>query len=477
MSNSYYHIKSGWCTRFYSFLLFFTCFITSQIAKAQTTINLNVTPSNISAVPSVTAISFNAPNCIAVLAGLIKARATGNFTTATMPAPSPLPPLNSIHMVITKVGTSVLSLSSVTPIDLTTAQQTMFSNLLSLLSTGGAVEIAYSIINRPSTYYAGNYTTQLEFQATGLVLCVQTVNATLNLNVQPFINTVQSQPITLQINNFQQFRSSGATASQSITNTRTVPVSIGLKGQAQFDYTGPASINNPNTTIQQVQARLNMPVTGSYQTLSSSYQNLPGATNLGIPAGNQGTIKIDYTLSPAALVSGFMQAGTYSNSIYGQFSDARATPSNPATAVNTLTPLTVVVADLQEMHINQPEVSLSFNQLSDYQNGISVDIPGHLTISKTNPFDVYVKAQSSSMVNGTYTIPVDCLQIGPAAGQASVQTVTLSTTGQKLISGEAPCLDKNYNIRYSIPADKIPSLLGKPPGTYTTTITYSFTAP
>lgn len=477
MSNSYYHIKSGWWTLFYSFLLFFTCFITSQIAKAQTTINLNVTPSNISAVPSVTAISFNAPNCIAVLAGLIKARATGNFTTTTMPAPSPLPPLNSIHMVITKVGTSVLSLSSVTPIDLTTAQQTMFSNLLSLLSSGGAVEIAYSIINRPPTYYAGTYTTQLEFQATGLVLCVQTVNATLNLNVQPFINTVQSQPITLQINSFQQFRSSGATASQSITNIRTVPVSIGLKGQAQFDYTGPAGIMSPNTSIQRVQARLNMPVTGSYQALSSSYQNLPGATNLGIPAGNQGTIKIDYALSPAALVSGFMQAGTYSNSIYGQFSDARATPSNPAITVNTLTPLTVEVADLQEMHINQPEVSLSFNQLSDYQNGISVDIPGHLTISKTNPFDVYVKAQSSSLVNGTYTIPVDCLQIGPAAGQTSVQTVTLSTTGQKLISGEAPCLDKNYNIRYSIPADKIPSLLGKPPGTYTTTVTYSFTAP
>jgi len=109
-------------------------------------------------------------------------------------------------------------------------------------------------------------------------------------------------------------------------------------------------------------------------------------------------------------------------------------------------------------------------------NGVAVNIPNHLTISKTCAYDVYVKASSENLVNGTYSIPVSCISIGPGSGQAGISSVSLSSTAQKIITGASPCLDRNVDIKYSIPAEKIEQVLGHPAGTYSTTITYSCVA-
>lgn len=459
-------------------VFFALCLIIGQIANAQGPVNLQIDASTILNPPPVTISSLTLPGCLLSVAANLSVNAMDDFNTTTTPQPSPKPVIGDITMLIKKVNGTTVDLSlGVIPVTLSTQPQAMSQSLLSLLKGQGLVDIQYTINKGSKTYSAGVYTTTLNFVLSGLLCAPPAVTNTLNLTVLPFINPVAPQPLIIEINSFDQFRSSGAVMSQSITHTRTVPMSLQLKGSDLFTFTGSAGIVNPNTSIQQLQVRLNTPSMGAYQSLSSSYQNLSGAINLDEPPGNQGTLKIDYNLSPAALVSGFMQAGTYSNSIYTQYSDSRPTPSNPAATVNTLTPLTIQVADLQEMKISQSTINIDFNQLSDYQNGVSVDIPNHLIVSKTNPFDIYVKAQSNTLNNGENSIPVNCIQIGPAEGQSAVQSVTLSTTAQKIISGEAPCLDKPYSIRYSIPSDKVSSLIGKPAGTYTTNITYSFTAP
>lgn len=276
---------------------------------------------------------------------------------------------------------------------------------------------------------------------------------------------------------FDQFRTLGANAQQSFINTRTVPINIQVKGNAVFNFSGPAGILNPNTGIQNMKVAISSPATGTAIALSAAYQNIPGATSLAVPVKNTETDILTYSLSPSDLVAGFMQSGTYSNSIYSQITDSRSLPSNPAPAVNLVTPLSIQVADLQEIRLNQTVINLAFNNLADYQNGIAVNSSNHITISKTNPFDVYVKSNTNVLVIGTNSIPVSCLQIGPASGQTDMLPITLSTTAQKVISGAKPCLDRNFNVKYSIAADKVPLLLGKPPGTYTTTVTYSFTAP
>lgn len=459
---------------------FTLCLIITQKAAAQGPVNLQIDASNILNPPPVTISSLTLPGCLLSVAANLSVNATDQFNTTTTPPPeSPEKPLiGDITMLIKKVNGNTVDLSlGVVPVTLSTQPQPMSQSLLSLLKGQGLVDIQYTINKGSKTYTAGVYTTTLNFVLSGLLCTPAPVTNTLNLRVLPFINPVAPQPLTIQINSFDQFRSSGAAVSQSITHTRTVPMTLQLKGSDPFTFTGSAGIVNPSTSIQKLQARLNMPVMGTYQSLGPGYQNLSGAINLAEPSGNQGSLKIDYNLTPAALVSGFMQAGTYSSSIYTQYSDARSTPSNPAATVNTLTPLTIQIADLQEIKINQSAININFNQLSDYQNGVSVDIPNHLTVSKTNPFDIYVKAQSNTLNNGQNAIPVNCIEIGPVAGQSTIQKVTLSTTAQKIISGEAPCLDKSYSVRYSIPSEKVPSLIGKPPGTYTTTITYSFTAP
>lgn len=155
--------------------------------------------------------------------------------------------------------------------------------------------------------------------------------------------------------------------------------------------------------------------------------------------------------------------------------DAAAPPQ--AAAVQRNPTLTVNVADIGELRVNPADISMSFTSLSDYQNGVSSGLNNALTISKTTAYDVYVKAASSNLVNGSNTIPISCVSIGSPSGDPGVENITLSATAQKIITAAAPVIDRQVGLRYQIEADQVAQAMGKPPGTYSTTITYSFVAP
>ncbi|MNT36279.1 hypothetical protein D3C72_1723520 [compost metagenome] len=139
--------------------------------------------------------------------------------------------------------------------------------------------------------------------------------------------------------------------------------------------------------------------------------------------------------------------------------------------------LSVVVSDLGEIVANQQAVNLAFATTNDYKNGVNLNMPAHLKISKTTPYNLYVRATSTSFTSGANSIPLNVLRIGPMAGQSGMNTVTLSTTAQQLIQNADPVIDRNLNILYSIPASATGMLLNKPAGAYTANIIFSFVAP
>ena len=136
-----------------------------------------------------------------------------------------------------------------------------------------------------------------------------------------------------------------------------------------------------------------------------------------------------------------------------------------------------MVSDLSEIIANQSTVNLTFSTASHYQNGVNQDMPAHLKLSKTTPYNVYVRATSANFASGVNSVPLNVMRIGPMPGQTGMQTVTLSATAQQLINGADPVIDRSLNIRYSIPASETSKLLNKPAGTYTTNIIFSFVAP
>ncbi|MNR27287.1 hypothetical protein D3C85_1445530 [compost metagenome] len=104
-------------------------------------------------------------------------------------------------------------------------------------------------------------------------------------------------------------------------------------------------------------------------------------------------------------------------------------------------------------------------------------MPAHLKLSKTTPYNLYVRATSASFASGVNSVPLNVLRIGPMPGETGMQTVTLSTTPQQLINAANPTVDRSLSIRYSIPASETSKLLNKPAGTYSTNIIFSFIAP
>ncbi|MBZ4192461.1 hypothetical protein [Niabella beijingensis] len=460
--------------RSYFSLLFLGCF-TTLLSKAQNP-SLTITSSNIASEVAVSDNSFTANSCLLALGAYIRARAAADFTPVLTPSI-----LSKIRLLVTAIGPNISLGGSSTERALSTADQTLYSALLSLAS-GGAVTIRYRIPQTEMTSYAwkaGTYSTNLIFTTPGGTLCLgaSTYPGTLRVIVNPFIVVPAPAGITATVDNLDYFRSTALSSSHTLPFTYTVPLGLRVKtATSTFAYSnGYPGAPNPGTGTGNLSASVSAPVPGAGIALSSTYQNLSPAGGYTVPAGNKQTNTVSYTITPANLKAGFIQKGTYIATLNYEAFDAGTTPQAATVSPSSL--FTVNVADLGELRVNNSDVTLSFNNLNDYQEGVSASLNNALTISKTTAYDVYVKASSSSLVNGSNTIPVGCVSISSSTGDPSVTPVTLSSTAQKILSASAPVIDRQVGLQYSIAADKVPQVLGKPPGTYNTTITYSFVAP
>ena len=102
-------------------------------------------------------------------------------------------------------------------------------------------------------------------------------------------------------------------------------------------------------------------------------------------------------------------------------------------------------------------------------------IPNQIVLSNNESFELYVKSDENYFKKGGLQTDINSniLQIG--VDGSSVDT-PLSKTPQKILFNGTPVLDRELNVRYTIPPAGAQSLVGKENTTYSINVYYSFTA-
>ncbi|MBZ4192463.1 hypothetical protein [Niabella beijingensis] len=165
---------------------------------------------------------------------------------------------------------------------------------------------------------------------------------------------------------------------------------------------------------------------------------------------------------------------------------ASVTATNAQTTGTTN--LHVVINPLLSITVQQPDVTLSFTTLADYQNGVTTPMTGHLLITSILPYTVSLAANAATLAGtggNTETVNAAAVSVtAPATANNTtlpgnnLQTITsLSTTAAPLIGGSY-ALAAPADVTYSIPQGNVATeILGKAPDTYTVALTYSITNP
>jgi len=127
--------------------------------------------------------------------------------------------------------------------------------------------------------------------------------------------------------------------------------------------------------------------------------------------------------------------------------------------------------------------TLTYATAADYTNGVTVAQTGALTAISNQAYSVYVYA-SQNLTNGANTIPVSDVTITPsfsgsnAAITCSAKALAVGSGNQvKVIASTAGTTSQAYNLSYTTAGAPTTDFLGKPAGTYTSTLTYTITNP
>ncbi|NCD72145.1 hypothetical protein [Mucilaginibacter agri] len=146
----------------------------------------------------------------------------------------------------------------------------------------------------------------------------------------------------------------------------------------------------------------------------------------------------------------------------------------------------VKLVDVLALSVNNSDVNINFNNAADYQNGVSVPMAGHLTVTSNQPYTLNIKAAGNLAGTGANTDVLDpsILTIAlPTTGNNTALGATpttvggLATTNAALITNASPGLLKLVDVNYSVPSSisTTSAILGKKADTYTTTVTYTIT--
>lgn len=449
--------------------------------SANAQINFHFTQSNMGQGPVY--IDNQSIEYISVLsvAPTISIRTTDNYfkkgtSTTTLNA-------NLVRARVIGTGGQLLNLLSVDAAQeatLTTGLTPIYSSLLGLLS-GGMVNIRYTIPNPSSfAWKAGEYTNNLNFSLSGIALGSISVKANIiNITVDPFLKVSQPQNVEFTINSLDFYRNRTLDAkTQNLSITGTLNAGIRMKTSTPyFTYSnGYQGGTDPRAPATVVMSQMMTPTVKPGEFLAGTTLKLiTEAKGIEVPVGNTSRVSMSYSLSKEALKSNFLKKGTYSLNLNHEIFDAESsgTSSNQALSSTIL----VNVEDMGELIINNQDITLKFETANDYKNGVYVDIPAHLSLSATSPYDVFVKASSTSLSNGSNSIPVGAMQISAGSGGSSEFTPLILKDTRQRVLGISPVIDKKMNIRYSISASEAVKLIGKASGAYTTSITYSLIAP
>ena len=142
--------------------------------------------------------------------------------------------------------------------------------------------------------------------------------------------------------------------------------------------------------------------------------------------------------------------------------------------------LNVALSEVRSIIVNpaQNAVQLDFATARDYQLGVKNTQVGHLIITSTAGFEIWVKTSGEFLINGANTIWVNTIWVRPELSAGSTlppglyQTDTrLHAFDQRIIESTNGSANVMFDITYE--ADGGDEYINKPAGTYVTTLTYS----
>jgi hypothetical protein len=343
----------------------------------------------------------------------------------------------------------------------------------------GLVQGLYQIDTQ--TLKAGDYTVGYSLRMENSNDIVTPSRGTYTIRIPQFISFEKDPTdVNVTIDDFKYFR--GRTSlpnnDQPISFFHTVKLAVGFQWSGFTTKYVASGVKDPQNLADYLKLKLIFPDGSSNSLKDPEATNEQWFYNGEVPIGNKSTCKFSFfdNLSAADMKTAFLNAGTY-KTIFTVI----ACESQNQAGYMTKKPInvTLTVKDMADLKVGNANVSLVFKTGKDYQNGVQSEGNDYLTISKTTPYDVYVKASSSTLSSGANNIPVDILGISRVnVADGDVKTISnLSAAAQLLIQGGQPVVDRQVFLQYFISADKAQSLLNPnfKEGTFVVDLTYSFT--
>ncbi|WP_336830685.1 hypothetical protein [Sphingobacterium multivorum] len=126
--------------------------------------------------------------------------------------------------------------------------------------------------------------------------------------------------------------------------------------------------------------------------------------------------------------------------------------------------LNIVLNHVQNLTINpdQNQVTLAYNNLQDYREGVEVAQKAHLSVFSTGAYEVKVKLANEEFINlgkgaKTVTLPRIKVKANPTVAQTdlTLSTGMLSSKGETIISSDKPSFDATFDITYQGPGQDV----------------------
>jgi hypothetical protein len=144
--------------------------------------------------------------------------------------------------------------------------------------------------------------------------------------------------------------------------------------------------------------------------------------------------------------------------------------------INNVTSLTIQGAD--------QTATLTYSTQSDFANGVTTTQPAAMTAVSNQPYSVTVYASGNLLNGASNTIPVDDVTVTPTPSTTDASATCLAVaipvsagSALPIIHSSAGTTTQNFDLAYTTAGAPITDFLGKPAGTYTTTLTYTITTP
>lgn len=139
----------------------------------------------------------------------------------------------------------------------------------------------------------------------------------------------------------------------------------------------------------------------------------------------------------------------------------------------------IVLNPMQAILVNDPEVTLEYTTLEDYNQGVETLKENHLTVYSVGGFIVKVKSDGDFIGTNGSIEAADVIITATAAGDSpgTFAPVELSTTANTLITSDTGGFEKKYDVKYSNKlAGEAFAYAGKEGGNYTAIVTYEIIA-